>query len=519
MSNTNFSTIITSPLELLRRYVRQAWLLHIYMIAALVVQPLHPQLVRADDEPLPEEEEIWSEPVQQSGLVAAITCPSGFSYNDTNEQKDIRVYVSRESWTVQTSNLGNTSTSEITSEPVENAEVTLTIAVDGGEPASLATGNTTNVGYVDAAFYTGSRNVIINASATVDGASTSAVQTFTQNESWSFSHDESLLRGEMTVDGATEQLAPNTERSVELKVTYETWQVWNSNLGGTEARNLIVTPADGAQIEWAFDSGNGSFSSNPETEANESGVVAATFVMGNQTTVLRAYLSYYLASSSSTAVTFTTPDPVETWQFDHIEGYLSPIIVVDGTTTELNPNDYRQVNVDVNYTTWEVWVSNFNNTQIRNQSSGAAIDAPVTFSIESGDGRVRNDGNGNAITVYTNWTGRASLNDFFMGQQDSVLKATVNYSVLDSSVTTTFNAPQTPEWSYVSTHQALDVSASVSNTTAALVPISVSAVYTYYEVWVNNFTQETEQRNAVTTNAIGAVTGLRPCLKTLQVHI
>ncbi len=500
---------------LFRCHARRAWLLHGYMIATLILFPVWPQMLRAEEDPPPEE--TWSDPVPQSLLMAQLSSPQAeiFTENDTSKQLD--VLVERHSWQVSTSSLGNTWITDYAVEVVSQANVDFSITspnANGVGSIFSASANTDSSGRGSAVIpLDGAPIVVVQASVlTTSYESTTSSYTFTLEapvEEWSFSHSEALLQATFSAEGDS-VLAVGEQRTCTLTATYESWDVYTSNFGNTETRNYASTPAAGASVYWALYSADGAISSPSGEQLESDGTGTIEFIMGSTDATVQAELSYLSTTTATATKSFTPAAVTETWTMDRTEGYISTTLDDTSSSISLAAGTSRVIDATVTLTTWEIWNSSLGNTETRNYSSGPAIGTPVHFHIPFGDGSWSNSGPGSAFntSASTDGNGRASVT-FYMGTSDSEISALAYYNSAQSSdsMTLTWDSGGggggSETWTFQGLYQELLVNAVAANTTAASVPVNATVSYRTWEVWSNQY-GNTENRNVSTSAAINA---------------
>ncbi|MDZ4405112.1 thrombospondin type 3 repeat-containing protein [Prosthecobacter sp.] len=507
--NTAASTRPGSPvLGILRRFARQAWLLHGCMIATLILLPAQPRLLRADEGTPPEE--TWSDPVTQTALMAQMSASGGTAYNP-GDTKQVDVLLERHIWQVSTSNLGNTVISGYTIEPVSGGQVSFSITSLTGNGFSNMFSASSTTGYdgkcsasvpVDDA-----PEVVVQAAVTLPNGAESTTSSLNLTkiapEIWSWSHSEALLSAWLSTPDGTVS-SSSTQRTVTVNATYESWDVFTSSFGNTETRNRYSVPAAGANMSWTVTGGDGTFASSSWGQLDGSGSGTIDFTMGAVDSTVRAEIGYINSTAAAATLDFTQPVSTETWTLDHTEGSIATALRVEGDTTAgLGSGTTRQVSADVTFTTWEIWTSSLGNTETRNTTIGPALYAPVSFTVISGDGRWDSPAGAQTVTLATDGNGRASVT-FCMGGENAEIEASASYAVSTSSATASFTRPADPVWSQQGTFQELLVNVSATSTTGATVPVTATVNYHVWEVWGNDQDSTTEIRNETTSAALNA---------------
>ena len=336
-----------------RRYCRHAYILHGYLLASLILMPVPVQQASADDPP-----ETWDEPVPQSCLMAQLstTSASGLTYN-VGDSKDVVAMVERHTWMLQTSSLGNTVISAYAIAPVGNAWVTFS---NGVSSISYET-NAGGIASGNVAMGSGETTVVSANVSTNSYESTYSSLTFTRNvveeAVWSWNRSEALITASLSVPGGgTTDLAVGDMRTVSVHVDYRSWDIFRDQWGHEETRNDYTSPASGANVTWAVaDGSNGASFSGGSTQLDSAGDSYGAFYMGTSAATVTANIGYLNSTTANASVGFTAAVPVETWSFNHLDGYLNVALSANGPTSDVNVGDSRQIYADVGYTSWEVW--------------------------------------------------------------------------------------------------------------------------------------------------------------------
>ena len=100
-------------------------------------------------------------------------------------------------------------------------------------------------------------------------------------ETWSWIREESSYSVTLsTSEGiATSGLHPGSSVGITAQVTRETWQLWQSNLGRSEARDRSLAPGYGASVDFSIGSGSGALSYG-SMSANYAGTASTTLTVG-----------------------------------------------------------------------------------------------------------------------------------------------------------------------------------------------------------------------------------------------
>ena len=251
-------------------------------------------------------------------------------------------------------------------------------------------------------------------------------------EEWSYSHTETVISPSLQFTDGDITLAASTSSGITASVIAHTWDVWTSNYGNVEVLNESQSPAEGAQISWSIESGDGSFVASSDT-TDAAGNANGTFQMGGYSSVLRIDVTYagsYTAFATLDAILSTTNNGSagegyetpgsggdgntseesgsgddgtaseeavsgddgtgiqEEWTYSHTESSVGTTFSIsDGTDPSdaslLVPGQDYIVTTTVNYESWEVWTSNYGNTQWVNYSASPASYVPVLMGVYS----------------------------------------------------------------------------------------------------------------------------------------
>lgn len=470
-------------------------LLHPCVITALIFAGFS-SVGRAD-------EENWSFVRNEASLSVTLNAPSGTSNVSNGDQRQVNVTVQRFTWEVWESDLGNTETRGYGGGYRSNASVSFSIGGSSGS-LSVTSGLTDGSGAFTTTLTMGSASTEVQASVTdSDGTTTgTASLVFTppdpNPETFSYVRTESLLSASLTVPGGVTDVAAGQTRQVQMHAQYDSWEVWQSNYGNIETRNPSSAPASYAGFSWTIETGvDGSISGVSAGQTDTNGDASVTFTMGSASSTLRADVSYAGSSSGATsaAATFTPATVQEQWQYDHTEGYISASLTADSGLVDVTSGAQRQITADVQFTSWEIYVSNLGGTEIRNPTAGPAINANLVFSIDSGDGSV------STTTASTGASGTATAT-FTMGTQNSHLALAASYALGSATASLDFSPPSgggggggDPEtWSKESDGGTVSVTASGAGAYVS---------YATWEVWVSNLGNH-ENRNPASGTAINA---------------
>lgn len=309
---------------------------------------------------------------------------------------------------------------------------------------------------------------------------------------------ESYVEVQVTAPEGTTGLVPGTNRQVAIKVLQHSWEIWTNSVSGiTETRSQQVTPI-GASLSYSIPTGNGS--AYPSFGySNYMGEATTSFIAGNvaaaSTLVVSASYGGVIATGS---IDFSAPE-TEVWSFNHTESLLSATVVTLGTPENLASGDTRQVQANVELSTWSIWTSNEGHTQTRDYSTSPAAGASVNWSITGGDGACLS-----ATSTMSESNGNAYIT-FMMGESTSVLRADMSYAGSNSTYATLTFMPMAEEW-YFNHNESIvsDVTLSVTNGGSSdglqygeQRSLITTANLTTWDVWISNM-NHTENRNTQT---------------------
>lgn len=442
--------------------------------------------------------ETWQWDHDESLITASLSTTDSTNNVQIGATPALQANVTVSSWSVYVSNLGNTRTDNTSTSPAIGASVYWSIqsgdgsvspgwsATDGNgnATATLTMGGAASTVRADVSFATASSTY-----ATLDFTPATAQET------WSLDHVETSITAlTLGADGSTDALDPGAQRNVTATVTQYSQEVWVSNLGNTEYRNAGTSPAQGASVSFSISYGDGSLSSSSGT-TDSNGSATVGFTMGSQNTGVGA-------SSGGQSASIDFYRGVETWNYDHTESSLSfSGFSADGATNDLRPGNGRTLTATVTSTAYDVWVSNYGNTDTRNYSNNPASGVNVGFSVISGDGQL------SSSTSSTNSSGEAAVG-FTMGQSNSMVQAEVNDGTHGSVTTSLTLSLGNPVWTYNHTETTISTTLTSDGTTDMLPPGAVRGVTANvtlhsWDVWMDDV-GNTENRNDSSGAANGA---------------
>jgi len=392
------------------------------------------------------------------------------------DQRTLTAAVTQDSYEVWTSNMGNTENRNYTTEAAAGVPVAFSLE-SGDGTLSAASVTTDQNGNAAVNFTMGAATSRVVADAG-DGW-TANIDLTMLDEIWTYDHSESALSSiSLDADGPVDDIFPGETRTLTATVMKDTWEVWVSNLGGTENRNQATVPADGVGVAFSVESGDGEISAASATTDSD-GFASVGFTMGAADSTVRADVE-----GGSASIALAHHEPV--WQYVRTEYTISTSMSADDTTDALPPGTTRGVTAQVTFASWEIWEDDLGNTEIRNDASGAADGASVAFAVDPGDGTLSEvsataDSDGNATTTFT------------MGSEASTVRADVSYATATSSGSLDF----TPD-PWVFDHSEATVAMTLA-ADGATVTAEVSCVS--WDVYRNG--SDNENRNFASGPAIG----------------
>ena len=225
-----------------------------------------------------------------------------------------------------------------------------------------------------------------------------------EEEVWSYNHSESM---DSVTLGSSGSAPEGGEVTLQALVETNSWEVWTSSFGNVRTENYVTQPNTSAWVSWSQVSGGG-YLTSASNWTDSFGLAGATFVMSSGPAEVRAEVIY-----GSAKISVATLWLEQTWSFSGYGSGLHSVqwLEVEGGTGGLVPGDQRTLVAEVQESSWEVWTNN-GETEARNTTYAPAMNAPVTFYIQSGDGSL--DSLLTTVTVMTDGQGRAQTT-FAMG--------------------------------------------------------------------------------------------------------
>jgi hypothetical protein len=342
-------------------------------------------------------QESWSS-YEETDYQVSLTGPSSLESGATGE---FQAYVERRTRTVWVSNLGNYSYSDYASSSAEGT--TVYWSVETGD-ASLSSGSTTvaSNGYTSVTVTGGGNDSNLLAQVVNDGQTSGDMRTIIV-EYWQHDHSEAIVSLQLSSG-----LANSYQMSGDVfaDVLYESWEIWTSNLGGSEMRNQSSVPADGAQVQWWISSGSATVDGS--TTAGSDGRATASFSaydLGSH--VVAAQVSYGAADAAYADMTISVEQEPEEWTLSSVDRQPNSIsFEVDQSTSGLIPGDQRVITATVRGTEHATYTSNWGNTSTSDTYDCPMSDVTVHFVVDVGDGTISHaqattDGGGIASTTFT----------------------------------------------------------------------------------------------------------------------
>jgi len=242
----------------------------------------------------------------ESAYYLSIYAPEGTQLQTIDDTRTVEVIVEFQQWEIWVH--PDTYESQIrnfSSDPVPDVPVGLSLSPWSG---SLDTMNpyTDAFGKASTVFHNSGNSSPVTVSAEYNGASASLVfeppvpGTTPPQEEWNYSHSEATITANLSANALSYPLAMGQAVTLDLYVTYDSWDVLTSNLGNSRTENHSSSPAVSAYVSWSIESGDGYVSGNTYTDGG--GIAYADFVVGSSTSVVRADVSF--VSGNSTSATY-----------------------------------------------------------------------------------------------------------------------------------------------------------------------------------------------------------------------
>ncbi|MBL9131451.1 MAG: hypothetical protein JNG86_09645, partial [Verrucomicrobiaceae bacterium] len=324
-------------------------------------------------------------------------------------------------------------------------------------------------------------------------------EEYPPEEVWSYVRSESAVTITLSAPEGTTELPPQGQRTVAVLLESTSWQVWESNLGGSENREESTQPTSGT-VTLAVVSGGGTLSAS-EVTTDVQGLASATFVMGGHMT------NMVTATHGGTVATLEFQPGPEEWTYSHPEESLYALIEPVGTVASPLPAGQScQTRVRARHDTWDVYTSNWGGLDTRGHVSTPAGGAAFVWTVEGGGDGVLSG----TLSGQLDEQGEGVV-DFTMGALDTRVRVDVDYA--GSGVTyATYEFSSGVAWSY--DHSEGFVSATLSAPGGTTnVPAGtwraahVDVIYTGWEVWTDG-QGGTQIRNHLAGPAVNAPVSL-----------
>ncbi|MDB6139171.1 MAG: hypothetical protein JWO94_2243, partial [Verrucomicrobiaceae bacterium] len=445
-------------------------------------------IVHADDD---DPGETWGTPAQQSSVALNLTAPGGTQATTPDATITLSFYPTQTTWDVTGSSLGNTMTGNFNTTALTQGALTWTVTSGNGyfvnAPSGVEFGSS-------AVFQLGTADsdvtVTFNSGA---GTVSESLHLSAAPVAWQYLRTEGRLSVSLASDQGT-TLPAQGSAAVSVHADYITWDVYQSSDGQTSLQNYQTSPAAGGIVSLTA-SADGQINYY-QPVMDSSGNLAASFTLGQSgESLVSADVSYYQSNSAQASLDFTAATvDTPTWHMDHVE-----------TTVMVQMSGSTSLTAAVSYVAWEAWTDGFGSWDFRNSSSGPAVGANVSFSLQSGNGYFSSadsstDSNGNAFATFEGNT------------VDSVVGINVWYSTGSSFATlyvvgipTDNTGNNNGNTDTTNVDNAWNFSYSTASLDAATSGGSVSATYHTWDVWMNGLTGETRVQNQMDTAVSGTV--------------
>jgi hypothetical protein len=273
------------------------------------------------------------------------------------------VQIVRDVWV---SNLGNTRYENVVTTDAGGLLVSFHVnqVLEGSfQPNSVFTGTD---GLAPTVFFMGGVDAHLSARARdANGTELCSVSMeigSTAEEIWTKLRDETTLAVSIDPGGSTVDVPRNTQYTATVSVNHESWEVWRSNRGGMDIRNLTSGAASGAAVSFSSESS--------PIYTNSSGTASTTVTIGAQSVLLVADVAFRTA----TGVASVDYSPADAWVLQGSDELLT----VDSSLS-------NGLSVMVSHSTWDVFRNiDDNTTEIRNRVTLPAGGAQVSMSMSNG---------------------------------------------------------------------------------------------------------------------------------------
>jgi hypothetical protein len=227
-----------------------------------------------------------------------------------------------------------------------------------------------------------------------------------------------MAMADSTSSGGVQTNATTTIEAVFTEYSWETW--YDPDTGEYFSTNCESAPVNGATVSFAVTSPDGGTLSLTSSDTDEVGraLVDFTATASAGSAEISAYVTTASGVSGSGTFNFSIWDGL-TWSKHHDEGTLTASLTTN-STTEIPTG--QSVNLDLNlvYASWEIWTTDYGDSEVRNESSSTAGGAQVYWMVTAGNGTV------SQTETSTDLTGNTSV-VFTMGDSATQVEAVVNY--------------------------------------------------------------------------------------------
>ena len=343
-------------------------------------------------------EEVWSldrtETVVRLGLSTAGEVAMAAQEDEVPVQAHA-VHVTRDVWV---SSLGGTRYENVTSTDAPGLQVFFS-ALQPLEGHFTSTSVTTGpAGEAGSVFVMGGVDAHLRAVARDANGSELATAELelgcTGEERWAKLRNETTISVSLDPGGSTIDVPPSSSRTVTASVSFESWEVWRSNKGGTDIRNQTSGAADGAAVYFSTETGGQVTGGETAVYTGTSGAVSTQIGVGGADVLLRADVQFGIAVGVATVDYVAMP----LWQLDRTESALTVSVSASGGTAT----------AQVSHSTWDVFRHIVDNTEeIRNRvtlpAGGASVELSMTNGTFEGQSPVflSTNNNGDAVATYT----------------------------------------------------------------------------------------------------------------------
>jgi hypothetical protein len=277
-----------------------------------------------------------------------------------------------------------------------------------------------------------------------------------EEEVWSYNHSESM---DSVTLGSSGSAPEGGEVTLQAYVENSSWEVWTSSFGNVRTENYVTSPNTSAWVSWSQVSGGG-YLASASNWTDSFGLAGATFVMSSGSAEVRAGVIYQGSASVETSVATLWLEPTAapglTWNLSEYRSslYAVQLLPVEGGAGGLVPGEQRTLVAEVQESSWEVWTNGNGDTEPRNTTYAPAVNAPVTFYIQSGDGTVDAS---NSVTVMTDGQGRAQAT-FVMGGSTTVAAAAAGEGLIEGGGVEFTPGTAEESWSFSHTEDTFALS-------------------------------------------------------------